>query len=126
MKFAINGKELDLHFGVKFVAGLDKEEQMDAGNGIVFGMGTMLNRQKLKFGNLEALALIIQHALHGNDYSLNDVYEALDEVEDLDELFDRVEEELKNSRAAQVAETRMEKMKQEMSRQEQAKKHTKK
>lgn len=125
--FKINGKERKLNFGVRFAAELDETEQYDA-QGIQFGMGLVLAQQKLDMGKLDVLAKVIKHALHQENVTLDEVYDALDEYSeenDLEVLFTKVEEELKNSNAVRTALARMEKTSKEANR-KQAKKPTKK
>lgn len=128
MDFYINGKDRKLNFGVRFVAELDESEKYDA-EGISFGMGLMLARQKLAMGNLGALATVLKHALHREGVTVDEVYDALDEYaeeHDLEVLFSKVEEELKNSNAVRTAFARMEKANKEANRKNQALKLTKK
>lgn len=125
--FKINGKERKLNFGVRFAAELDETEKYRA-EGIEFGMGLMLVEQKLGMGSLGALANIIECALHRESVTTDEVFDALDVYADedkLDELFTKVETELKNSKAVRSAKSRMEKTSKEANR-KQAKKPTKK
>lgn len=111
MNFKIKDKDLKLNFGVRFTAQLDESEQYKT-EGIEFGMGLMLAKQKLSMGKFDALASIIEHALYREGVTSDEVYDALDEYgeeNDLEELFKKIEEELKNSNAVRTALTRMEK-----------------
>lgn len=130
MEFKINGENKKLNFGVRFVVELDETEKYRA-EGIEFGMGLMLTRQKLEMGNLGALAKIIKYSLHKDNHTLNEVYDALDEYaeeHDLEVLIEKIEGELKNSNAVRTMQTRMEKQTKEANRKKgvQAKKPTKK
>lgn len=131
MEFKINGENLKLNFGVRFVKELDQTQAIDAGNGIEFGVGTLLAEEKLKMGVFDALATVILCACHQHNVSIDDVDTAMDdysEENDLETLFTKVEKELKNSNAVQTAKTRMEKQQEEANRKEglQAVKSTKK
>lgn len=131
MKFKVNGENLELNFGVRFVAELDQTQSIDGGEGIEFGIGTMLAQQKLDMGSFEALATVIQHALYRESLSLDEIYDAIDEYgeeNDLDTLFEKIEGELKNSNAVRTAKARMENQQKEANRKKgvQAVKPTKK
>lgn len=130
MNFKINGENLKLNFGVRFVAELDQTESVGA-EGIEFGIGTMLAQEKLSTGSFEALATVIQHACHQHNVTLDEVYEAIDEYgesNELETLFVKIEEELKNSKAVRTAKARMEATQKEANRKQgvQAVKPTKK
>lgn len=111
MDFKINGENKQLDFGVKFVAEIDETEKYNA-DGISFGMGLMLVQEKLSMGNVAALATVIEKALHKENVTIDEVYDALDEYSeenDLEILIQKIEEELKNSNAVRTARARMEK-----------------
>lgn len=119
MNFKIKDENLKLNFGVRFVAELDQTQSIDGGEGIEFGIGTMLAEEKLKMGNFETLATVIQHACHQHNVTLDEVYEAIDEYgesNDLETLFGKIEEELKNSNAVRTAKARMEATQKEANR----------
>jgi|SRR5690625_498907 len=119
MKFKIDGEEKELNFGVRFAAELDESEAAYQTEGITFGMGLMLSENKLSMGNIGALALIVKCALHRENVTLDEVYDALDvyaDNDELDDLFTKVETELKNSNAVRSAKTRMEKASKEANR----------
>lgn len=112
MDFKIDGKDLELNFGVRFVAALDELETIDA-NGIKFGMGLMITEPKLEMGSIGALSNVIISALHKHPRAtLDKVFDTLDEIVDndkLEELFDEVDAELKNSNAVRSSKAQMEK-----------------
>lgn len=122
MDFKINGENKELNFGVKFVAEIDETEKYDA-DGISFGMGLMLVEKKLEMGSLGALAKVIEKALHKENVLTDEVYAALDEyeAEELENLFEKVENELKNSNAVRAAKARMEKQTKQANRKQAAK-----
>lgn len=118
MNFRINGKDLKLNFGVRFTAELDESERYEA-EGIEFGMGLMLAQEKLSMGKYDALANVIKHALHRENVTTDEVFDALDEYgeeNDLEVLFEKIETELKNSNAVRTALARMEKTSKEANR----------
>lgn len=130
MNFKINGEKIKLNFGVRFVAELDETEKFQT-EGIEFGMGLMMTQQKLEMGNLGALAKIIKYALYKENFTLDEIYDALDEYaeeNDLEVLIEKIEGELKNSNAVRTMQTRMEKQQKEANRKQgiQAVKPTKK
>lgn len=119
MDFKIGGKEKELNFGVKFAANLD-ESDVFAAEGVEFGLGIALSEEKLGMGSLGTLANVIKCALHRENVTLDEVYNALDVYADddkLDDLFEKIETELKNSNAVRSAKARMEKMSKEANRQ---------
>lgn len=119
MDFKIDGKELELNFGVRFVAELDEMETIDA-NGVKFGMGLMISEPRLEMGSIGALANIIKSSLHRQPHiTLDKVFDELDTLADKDELsglFEKVELELKNSNAVRSAKAQMEKKNKETNR----------
>lgn len=109
MEFKINGENKKLNFGVRFVADLDESEKMEK-EGIEFGLGLMMNQEKLKMGNYPALIRVIKFALYKENVTEDEVVKALDEYaeeNDLEVLFGKVEEALKNSNAVRTSQTRM-------------------
>lgn len=119
MNFKIQGKERELVFGVRFVADLDESEKYKT-DGLEFGMGLMMAQQKLSMGNYDALAKVIKYATQKDNFTVDEVFDALDEYgeeNDLEALFVKVEEELKNSNAVRTAVARSEKMQTEANRQ---------
>ena len=131
MDFKIGDKEIELNFGVRFVAALDEMETIDA-NGVKFGMGLAISEPRLEMGSIGALANTIKSALHRRpEISLDNVFDELDKLADkdeLNELFEKIEGELKNSNAVRSAKVQMEKNNKEANRKEgiQAAKPTKK
>lgn len=130
MNFTIDGEERKLNFGVRFTADLDASEQYRA-EGIEFGMGLMMAQEKLAMGKYDALANVMKHALHRDNFTVDEVYDAIDEYgeeNDLETLFGKIETELKNSNAVRTALARMEKTSKEANRKQgvQAVKPTKK
>jgi len=128
MDFKIKGENKQLNFGVRFVADIDETEKYKT-ESVSFGMGLMMAQQKLVMGNFPALVSIIKHALYKDNVTEDEVVDALDEYgeeNELETLFAKIEEELKNSNAVRTSQARMEKMSTEASRKKAAQKLTKK
>lgn len=118
MDFKINGVDKKLIFGVRFVADLDESEKISE-QGIEFGMGLMMAQEKLKMGNYPALIKVLKFALIKENVTEDEVADALDEYSadnDLEVLFSKIEEELKNSNAVRTAQARMGKVTKEANR----------
>lgn len=118
MDFKINGVDKKLIFGVRFVADLDESEKINE-KGIEFGMGLLMSQEKLKMGNYPALIKVLKFALAKENVTEDEVADALDEYSvdnDLEVLFSKIEEELKNSNAVRTALARMEKVTKEANR----------
>lgn len=118
MDFKINGVDKKLIFGVRFVADLDESEKFSA-KGIEFGMGLVMTQEKLKMGNYPTLIKVLKLALIKENVTEDEVADALDEYSvdsDLEVLFTKIEEELKNSNAVRTALARMEKVTKEANR----------
>lgn len=123
MKFKVNGEERELNFGVRFVADIDESEQFET-DGFEFGMGLMMAQQKLAMGKYDSLAKIIKYALRKENFTLDEIFEAIDqyaEENDLEVLISKIEEELKNSNAVRTMQARMEKRTKEANRKQAAK-----
>lgn len=123
MDFKINGVDKKLIFGVRFVADLDDSEKMTE-QGIEFGMGLAMAQEKLKIGNYAALIKVLKFALIRENVTEDEVADALDDYSeegDLEVLFTKIEEELKNSNAVRTAQARMEKVTKEANRQKKPK-----
>ena len=118
MDFKINGVDKKLIFGVRFVADLDESEKISE-QGIEFGMGLLMAQEKLKMGNYPALIKVLKFALAKENVTEDEVADAIDEYSvdnDLEVLFSKIEEELKNSNAVRTALARMEKVTKEANR----------
>jgi|SRR5690625_2493058 len=117
MELKINGETKKLNFGVRFAHELDESEVVSE-SGLEFGIGIMATEEKLKMGSLSALVTVIKCALHQENVTTDEVYDALDECEDLETVFKKVEEELKNSNAVRTVKVRAEKVAKEAQRQQ--------
>lgn len=116
MDFKINGENKNLVFGVRFVHELDKTQKINGGSGIEFGAGLTFALEKLEsgMGLYDALADIIKCALHRENVTRDEVFDALDEYSeenDMTAFVEKIEEEVKNSNAVRAAQIRMEKTK---------------
>ncbi len=102
MNFKIDGKDVKLKFGVKFVRLMDEKYTIDY-QGMEFGMGVMHAQMGLAQKSVPALANII-HAATKGEYLQEDVDEAVDEhaeKEGLKKLFKQIEDELGKSPVVQ-------------------------
>lgn len=106
MQIKINGKEVELKFGVKFVRELDKVAGLDL-NGASFGMGLTKSIPSLRTADPAVLADVIYSAASTNEAfrpSQDDVDDFIDNYEeDLEKLFDNVIKEMSQANAIKVA-----------------------
>lgn len=105
MKLKVKGEERTLNFGVRFVAELDESEKMSA-EGVSFGMGLMFAQERIAIGSVATLVKVIQCALLHEDVTQDDIYDALEDYiqeNDLETLFEKVEKQIKNASAVRVA-----------------------
>ena len=106
MQIKINGKQVDLKFGVKFVRELDKVAGLDL-NGASFGMGLTKSIPSLNAADPAVLADVIYSAASTNKAfrpSQDDVDDFIDNYEDdLEKLFDDVIKEMSQANAIKVA-----------------------
>ena len=100
MQLAINGKNYNVKFGVKFVRSLDKTFPIER-NGMKFGMALSAKIPELYAKNIASLADILYHGTvtESPRPSLADVETFVEEHEDLEQLFDDVIQELSESNA---------------------------
>ena len=106
MKLNINGKNVELSFGVKFVRNLDVVAGLDV-QGASFGMGLTKSIPALNTADPAVLADVIYSAtatVQDTRPSQNDVDDFIDNYEgDLEELFDDVIAEMSKANAIKVA-----------------------
>ena len=96
MQISVNGKNIELNFGIRFVRELDKKFHLTLEGGKRIGTG-LEETVPLLF----TLEDIIQAAAWGADGTLTqeEMDDYLDSVEDIDTLFETVLKELKNQNA---------------------------
>lgn len=126
MEFKIKGENKKLVFGVRFVALLDESEKYEK-EGFQFGMGLLMAQQKIEMGSMATLAKIIRYALIKENYTLDEIYDALDDYaaeNDMEIFIEKIEHELKNSNAVRAAQARMSKQTTEANRKQAAQKPT--
>ncbi len=101
MQISVNGKNIELNFGIRFVRELDKKFQLTLEGGKRIGTGLEETVPLLFTGDILALEDIIQAAAWGADGTLTqeEMDDYLDSVEDIDTLFETVLKELKNQNA---------------------------
>lgn len=100
MNITVNGRSIELNFGIRFVRELNKNCHIVIG-GKQVGTGLDENIPMLFTGDVIALANIIYAATWGVEKrpTKEELDDYLDRVEDIDALFDGVLEELKNQNA---------------------------
>lgn len=101
MQITISGKDYDIHFGMKFIRELDKKYYIDQ-NGVHFGAGLETVMINLFTANPAALSDILYlgtctEKVRPMPTEVDAYIEAVAEEGKMDELFDRVRDELKNS-----------------------------
>ena len=101
MQISVNGKNIELNFGIRFVRELDKKFHLTLEGGKRIGTGLEETVPLLFTGDILALDDIIQAAAWGADGTLTqeEMDDYLDSVEDIDTLFETVLKELKNQNA---------------------------
>ena len=101
MQISVNGKNIELNFGIRFVRELDKKFHLTLEGGKRIGTGLEETVPLLFTGDILALEDIIQAAAWGADGTLTqeEMDDYLDSVEDIDTLFETVLKELKNQNA---------------------------
>lgn len=101
MQISVNGKNIELNFGIRFVRELDKKFHLTLEGGKRIGTGLEETVPLLFTGDILALEDIIQAAAWGVDGTLTqeEMDDYLDSVEDIDTLFETVLKELKNQNA---------------------------
>ena len=101
MQITINGREIELNFGIRFVRELDKKFHVVLDNGKRIGTGLEETIPMLFTGSIQALEDILQAAVWGAEKkpTQEELDDYLDGVEDVDALFEAVLEELKNQNA---------------------------
>ena len=101
MQISVNGKNIELNFGIRFVRELDKKFHLTLEGGKRIGTGLEETGPLLFTGDILALEDIIQAAAWGADGTLTqeEMDDYLDSVEDIDTLFETVLKELKNQNA---------------------------
>lgn len=115
-----NGKEVALHYGLAFL------DEMNASSGLVVngqnvGAGAVNEQEKLAIGDVSALGRVLYAATAGDSprpslKMIQDTLEGMKSVDDLQELFDGVDEGMKNSIPLQFQIKKMEKIAKESQR----------
>ena len=109
MMITIEGKEYEVHFGIAFVRELDKKHSVKGNNGVAFGLGLETVVPKLFMGDVLTLAdvLLLGTGTEKNRPTSKEVDKYIDEVEDIEAVFDEVLEELKKQNATKKKATKM-------------------
>ncbi len=109
MQIKVNGKDVNLNFGVRFIRELDQKAGLTLtvqGMKQNFGMALTKVMPALQSYDVAVLADLLYCAAWDNQDrpSLDDIDAFLDDTNtDIDKLFDDVQEELKSSNAARTA-----------------------
>lgn len=103
MLLNIKNKEVDVHFGIKFIRELDKSNYF-VKDGTKFGAGLELKVPMLFTYDTVALSEIIYAGtcMEKSRPTINDVDEFIENCEDLNGLFDEVLSELKKGNATRL------------------------
>ncbi|HEL1262771.1 TPA: tail assembly chaperone [Streptococcus equi subsp. zooepidemicus] len=110
MQLEIKGKTHNIKFGTRFVAEMDKNHIAER-EGMKFGAGLQSTVPFLFERNVVTLAEIIYTGTitESPRPSLNDIYDYIDEAEDIEKLFDDVLDELRQSNASKLFITKLDK-----------------
>lgn len=111
MQLEINGKTYSFKFGIKFIRELDKRMPLEA-EGLKLGMGLATRViPELKSGNVATLSdiLYLANRTEKEKISQDDLDDYIDDVEDIEALFDDVHKELGESNAGKLAIGKLEK-----------------
>lgn len=100
MQIEINGKEIDLNFGIRFIRELDEKYNLIVA-GKKVGVGIEETIPRILMGNVVALEDVIYAATWTAKKrpTLSEMDDFIDGVEDIEELFNEVIEELKKQNA---------------------------
>lgn len=97
----IKDKEYEIHFGMAFVRALDKKYNTKGAGGSQFGLGLEVAIPKVMSGDTITLAELLYEgtAAEKSRPTQKDIDEYIDNVEDIETLFDEVIDELKKQNA---------------------------
>lgn len=99
MEFKINGKDVKLKFGVKFIRILDEKHTVDY-QGFEFGMGLLNAAQGIEQMSVPLLSDIVYAATKG-EYAQDDIDESIEDFAEkeggLKKLFDQIKKQLGES-----------------------------
>ena len=100
MQIEINGKEIDLNFGIRFIRELDEKYNLVVA-GKKVGVGIEETIPRILMGNVVALEDVIYAATWTAKKrpTLSEMDDFIDGVEDIEALFEEVIEELKKQNA---------------------------
>ena len=100
MQIEINGKEIDLNFGIRFIRELDEKYNLTV-VGKKVGVGIEETIPRILMGNVVALEDVIYAATWTEKKrpTLSEMDDFIDGVEDIEALFNEVIEELKKQNA---------------------------
>jgi len=101
MEFQVEKKQVPLHFGLDFMDEINRLSGMVTG-GVNVGAGAVAEQQRLEMGDPTALVRVIYAASKGasprpSQELVRKQIEQINDVDELQSLFDSVLEEIKNS-----------------------------
>lgn len=100
MQINVNGKDIELNFGIRFTRELDGKYNMIVA-GKRLGVGIEETIPRILIGDIQALEDVLYAAtwMEKKRPTLSEMDDFMDSVEDIDNLFDEVVEELKKQNA---------------------------
>lgn len=104
MVITINGKEYEIHFGIGFIRELDKKYFTQNRSGVKFGMGAEVKIPMLLANDVVTLSEILYAGTctEKKRPTQQEIDDYVDDVEDIEALFDEVISELKKHNATKL------------------------
>lgn len=113
MNISINGKDIELKFGIGFVRDMDKRKEQEV-EGMKFGVGLTIALELIDNSNsIDALLEVVQSAIkHDGDYTIEEIIAALEELNEEEQavFLESLEQKLKTSPVVQASYQKMKKM----------------
>lgn len=113
MNISINGKDVDLKFGIGFVRDMDKRKEQEV-EGMKFGVGLTIALELIDNSNsIDALLEVVQSAIkHDGEYTIEEIIAALEELNEEEQavFLESLEQKLKTSPVVQASYQKMKKM----------------
>lgn len=113
MNISINGKDVDLKFGIGFVRDMDKRKEQEV-EGMKFGVGLTIALELIDNSNsMDALLEVVQSAIkHDGEYTIEEIIAALEELSEEEQavFLESLEQKLKTSPVVQASYQKMKKM----------------
>lgn len=113
MNISINGKDVELKFGIGFVRDMDKRKEQEV-EGMKFGVGLTIALELIDNSNsIDALLEVVQSAIkHEGEYTIEEIITALEELNEEEQavFLESLEQKLKTSPVVQASYQKMKKM----------------